>query len=455
MMKHQQTELLATAPIGRLFLRLTIPGIVAQLVFLLNNVIDRMWVGHIENTGSLALTAVGVCMPIVQTFLALAVMIGSGAGPRLSILLGKNNQEGAERTIGTSLWFVIVSSVASMALIFLFTEPLIRLFGGSEKTMDYAASYLTTTGWGFIFLAISAGMVPLIYAQGMIKEGVLCSIIPLLIHMLLDPVLIFLLDMGITGAALAQNIGMLIGTALILRLLCGKAVAAPLQLGFIRFSAVWLPPCITLGLSALAALACESIALMLYNRALLALDGDVAVGAMTVFTVVVSIIAMMLLGVSTGAQPILSFNYGARLKPRVLQAMKVTMWICTAISFVIWLTVMLFPAAIINAFTDDANLVAYGTRYARTFFALAFLIGANYGVQYILKSLGLAWSSLTLGLLRRVVLLIPLLMLMPRLFAENGSMAVFMTAPVIELLTLIISLCYYLRIRRQIIKETI
>ena len=182
---------------------------------LVNNIVDRIWVGHIDGCGALALTAVGICMPILLAFLSLAMMVGSGASPRMSIFLGKQDREGAERTLGTSLWFILVASVASMVVIYAFTDELILLFGGSSQSMPYARSYLLTSGWGVLFQFLSIGLTPMLYAQGLVKKGMQYTMIAMSLNIVLDPVFIFALNLGVMGAALATNISMIVSTLLI------------------------------------------------------------------------------------------------------------------------------------------------------------------------------------------------------------------------------------------------
>lgn len=448
-MAHQQTEKLAKEPVGRLFLKLAIPGVAAQLVMLVNNIVDRIWVGHIDGCGALALTAVGICMPILLAFLSLAMMVGSGASPRMSIFLGKQDREGAERTLGTSLWFILVASVASMVVIYAFTDELILLFGGSSQSMPYARSYLLTSGWGVLFQFLSIGLTPMLYAQGLVKKGMQYTMIAMSLNIVLDPVFIFALNLGVMGAALATNISMIVSTLLIVARLADRTCSANIRLKFVRLMPMFLMPCLILGLSSCAALVCESLALMLYNQSLVRLDGDVAVGAMAVFNIILSTDTMIMLGLSIGAQPIISYNYGAGENARVRQVLSLTLWTSLAVSVLVWLLVMLFPAGTMSLFTDDASFVAYGSSYVHVFFALAMLIGVNQAVQYNLRALDKAIPSLMLGLFRRIILLIPLIWLLPRLMPEHPVTAIYATAPAVEVLTLLPSLFFHFKMRKQ------
>jgi len=449
-MVHQQTEMLVKEPLGSLFLNLALQGVAAQVVMLVNNVVDRIWVGHVDGCGALALTSVGICMPILLAFLSLAMMIGSGASPKMSIFLGKQDKESAERTLGTSLWFMLVTSVLSMVTIYAFTDDLILIFGGSSQSMPYARSYLLTSGWGVLFQFLSIGLTPMLYAQGFVKKGMQYTMTAMLLNIILDPVFIFLLKLGVMGAALATNISMIVSTLLIVVRLTNRSCLANIRLRFIRFMPKFLTPSLTLGLSSCAAVACESVALMIYNQSLQRLDGDVAVGAMAVFNIILSIDTMIMLGLSIGAQPIISYNYGAGEKVRVKQVLSMSVWSSLAVSALVWLLVILFPTDTMRLFTDDVSFVAYGSQYVHIFFAMAMLIGFNQAVQYNLRALDIAMPSLMLGLFRRIILLIPLIWLLPRLMPEHPVFAIYATAPVVEVLTLLPSLFYHFKMRKEL-----
>ena len=311
-MQTKDQSFLGTEPVGKLLVRLAVPTVIAQLVNMLYNIVDRIYIGHIAEIGSLALTGVGVCMPIIMIVTAFAALVASGGAPRASIALGRGDHDTAEKLLGGSFSLQIAISLLLTAVLLLFGHNFLLAFGASENTIEYADSYLNIYALGTLFVELTLGMNAFITAQGFATTGMLTVLIGAVCNIVLDPLFIFGLNMGVRGAALATVLSQGISCVWVVSFLMGKKTSLRLKPQNMRIDMKLLAPCIALGLSTFIMQSTESIISVCFNSSLLKYGGDIAVGAMTILTSVMQFAMLPLQGLAQGAQPISSYNFGAK-----------------------------------------------------------------------------------------------------------------------------------------------
>ncbi len=456
-MQQNQTEALGREPVGRLLMRLAAPAVAAQVINLLYNLVDRMYIGRIPGVGRVALTGVGVCLPLIMIISAFAALIGMGAAPRASIFLGRGDKEKAEQTLGNSVSTLVILSIGLTLVFFFFAEPMLLAFGASPETLPYALSYMRIYALGTLFVQMTLGLNTFISAQGFSRTSMLTVMIGALTNIILDPILIFGFKMGVSGAAWATIVSQCLSMVWILRFLIGKKTTIRIKRHFLRIRPAILLPCLALGLSPFIMQATESLIAVCFNTSLQTYGGDIAVGAMTILTSVMQFAMLPMMGLSQGAQPIVSYNYGARNPDRV----KTTVWyllgISLAYSFVLWGAVQLYPGFFVQIFNNDPELLAFTVGALRAYMAVSFVFGAQIACQQTFIALGNAKSSLFLALLRKIILLIPLIYLMPMLLPSNQTMAVILAEPVADLLavatTVVLFIVQFRRAMRSLQEE--
>lgn len=340
---EQKNDFLGTEPVGKLLFRLSIPAIAAQIINLLYNLVDRVYIGHMPENGSLALTGVGVCMPVIMIVSAFAALISSGSAPRASMAMGKGENTEAERILGNSFMLQIVISVILTICLLLFNRPLLLAFGASENTIEYANSYMNIYAIGTIFVQLTLGMNAFITAQGFAKTGMLSVLIGAVCNIILDPIFIYAFDMGVRGAALATILSQAVSTVWVLKFLTGKKTVIKLKRKHLRLEIDVIVPSVTLGLASFIMQASESVIIVCFNSSLLKYGGDVAVGAMTILSSVMQFSMLPMQGLGQGAQPILSFNFGAKNAERVKKTFKLLLCCTLCCSMLVWTLVMLLP----------------------------------------------------------------------------------------------------------------
>ena len=420
-------------PIRPLLFRLALPAILAQLINLLYNMVDRMYIGHIPAVGAAALTGVGVTLPLIMAISAFAALVSMGGAPRASIMLGKGEHEQAERILGNCATMLVLTALVLTAVIQLFGQPLLLFFGASENTVPYAWQYLRLYAWGTLFVQLSLGLNAFINAQGFARTGMVTVTIGSVCNLILDPILIFGLDMGVRGAALATVLSQGVSCLWTLRFLTGAKTTLRLQIRFARLQAKVLLPCLALGLSPFIMQFTESILTVCFNTSLLRYGGDVAVGAMTILASAMQFCMLPLQGLTQGAQPIVGFNYGAGQGDRVKETFRLLLACCVGFAGLLWVVCLFFPQVFVGIFTNDPVLAEF-TRWAiRIYMALSFLLGVQVACQQTFIALGNAKTSVFLALLRKVLLLIPLIYLLPHLL-QDQVLAVFLAEPVADLL---------------------
>jgi putative MATE family efflux protein len=425
-------EMLGTAPVGKLLFKLALPTVVAQLINMLYNVVDRIYIGHIPEVGDLALTGVGVCMPIIMIVSAFAALVGSGGAPRASIFMGKKDMDSANKTLGGCFGLQIIVSGILTAVLLIWNRDLLLAFGASENTIKYATEYMGIYGIGTIFVQLTLGMNAFITAQGFTKISMISVLVGAVANIILDPILIYGLDMGVRGAALATIISQALSCAWGISFLCSKRSILRLEpKNFIPSpKIVW--PCVALGTATFIMQASESVISICFNSSLLNYGGDIAVGAMTILTSVMQFALLPSQGIAQGAQPILSFNYGAKNAERVKQTYKILLKTCLIYSVTVWTLVMLMPSVFVSVFTPDTELVTFASKALRIYFSGMILFGIQISCQMTFVSLGNAASSVIVAVVRKFVLLLPLIYIMPNIIGDR-TIGVYIAEPIADI----------------------
>ncbi|SFP65829.1 putative efflux protein, MATE family [Oscillibacter sp. PC13] len=434
-MNHQSVDL-GKGPVGKLLFSLALPTITSQIVNMLYNLVDRVYIGHMtpaDTVGRLALTGVGVCLPVILVISAFAALLAMGGAPRASIAEGRNNPTESERIMGNCLTMLVVASLVLTAVLRLFAEPLLLTFGASDNTIGYALDYMNIYALGTVFVQVTLGMNAYITAQGFTTVSMRTVLIGAILNTILDPIFIFGLNMGIRGAALATILSQAVSAIWVLRFLTGERTRWRIRRENLRPQASVVLPCLALGLSPFIMQSTESLIAICFNSSLLKYGGDLAVGAMTVLTSLMQFAMMPLHGLTQGAQPIVSYNYGARNAERVRAAFKALLKACFTYSMVMWVLVQLFPRAFIMLFNSDPQLLDYAAWALRVYMGATGIFGIQIACQQTFIALGNAKASLFLAVLRKIILLIPLIYILPHFFADQ-AFAVFLAEPVADFL---------------------
>ena len=516
---------LGTEPVGKLLLKLSIPTVIAQLINMLYNIVDRIYIGHIPGEGSLALTGVGVCMPIIMIVSAFAALVSSGGAPRASIYMGKQDNKSAENILGNCFILQIIISVILTAILLIWGRDLLLAFGASENTISYATDYMHIYAFGTLFVQLTLGMNAFITAQGFTTFSMVSVLIGAVCNIVLDPVFIFVFHMGVRGAALATVISQAISTLWVVSFLCGKKTLLHLRkkhlhleakvvlpciaLGLAAFimqssesivtvcfnssllryggdiavgamtiltsvmqfamlplqgiaqGALWVVsflcgkktllhlrkkhlhleakvvlPCIALGLAAFIMQSSESIVTVCFNSSLLRYGGDIAVGAMTILTSVMQFAMLPLQGIAQGAQPISSYNYGAKNADRVKKTFRLLLITCLSYSVLLWAAVQLVPRVFVSIFTADTDLIGFTAPMLKIYLGGLFLFGIQIACQMTFTSLGKAVNSIIVAVVRKFVLLIPLIYIMPHMISDSTT-GVYMAEPIADITAVI------------------
>ena len=430
---NENKEMLGTAPIGKLLFKLAVPTVVAQLINMLYNIVDRIYIGHMPGDGSLALTGVGVCMPIIMIISAFAALIASGGAPKASICMGKNDKESAEKILGGCFSLQLIISAILTAVLLIWNKDLLLMFGASENTIDYASSYMSVYAIGTVFVQLTLGMGAFITAQGFAKTGMMTVLIGAVSNIILDPIFIFGFKLGVRGAALATILSQAISCAWVLIFLFGKRTYLRLQTKHMRIDGKLVFPCVALGMSTFIMQSSESVISVCFNSSLLKYGGDIAVGAMTILTSVMQFAMLPMQGIAQGAQPISSYNYGAKNTERVKKTFRLLLTTCLIYSLTIWAVIMAFPSIFAGIFTPDADLIDFTSKALRIYCAVLGIFGIQIACQMTFVSTGNAPCSIIVAIVRKFVLLLPLIYLMPQLI-ENKTMGVYLAEPVADVI---------------------
>ena len=428
----EDKDFLATEPLGKLLLRLSLPTVTAQIINMLYNIVDRIYIGHIPDSGALALTGVGVCMPLIMIISAFAALVGNGGAPRASIFLGKGDHESAEKTLGNCFFVQIIVSIVLTVVLLLSNRTLLLAFGASENTISYSVDYMNIYALGTIFVQMTLGMNAFISTQGFAKISMLSVLIGAIANIILDPIFIFGLGLGVKGAALATIFSQAMSCIWVLHFLTGKTTFLKIRKRNFRLQASIILPCLALGLSMFIMQASESVISVCFNSSLLKYGGDIAVGAMTILTSAMQFAMLPLQGLGQGAQPILSYNFGAKNVDRVRATFKLLLKVSLAYSTVMWALVMLFPGAFASIFTNETELLSFTAHALRIYLACILLFGIQIACQMTFTSIGCAKASIMVAVMRKFVLLLPLIFILPHVVTKDPASAVYMAEPVAD-----------------------
>ena len=450
----QRENELGTKPVGSLLWKLALPAIVAQLVNVLYNMVDRIYIGHIPEVGAAALTGVGVTMPVIMLVSAFAALISMGGAPRAAIMMGRGKQEEAEKILGSCTAALVLMSLILTAAILLFGREALLLFGASGETIGYAWEYLSAYAIGTVAVQLTLGLNAFITTQGFSKVSMLTVLIGAICNIILDPVFIFVFGMGVRGAALATILSQAISAVWVVRFLLGKKTLLRIRPACLRLDPKVYLPCMALGLSPFVMQFTESILFVSFKSSLLRYGGDLAVGSMTILTSVMQFALLPLQGLMQGAQPIISFNYGAGSKQRVYRIYRLALISCVSYSMAAWAVAMIVPQMFARLFTSDAALIDAVRHNLRIYMGATGLFGLQIACQQTFVSMGNAKTSLFLALLRKVFLLIPLIFILPIFFANKVD-AVLWAEPVSDFIAVTVTTTLSIRSMRSYMRSDI
>ena len=453
MNENAKSQAMATERVPKLLAQLAIPAVVAQVINLLYNIVDRIYIGHIPEYGADALTGVGLFMPVLMLINAFALLAGAGGAPRAAIAMGRKDNRTAEKIMGNCFSLLLWMAIILTLLFYLFAPQLLDLFGASSDTLPYAVSYARIYILGTVFVLIVLGMNPFITTQGFAKISMLTTVIGAIINIVLDPVFIFALDLGVKGAAIATVLSQAVSAAWILRFLTGKKSVLRLRkVNFVLEKKI-IFPCIALGVSTFVMMATESLLSASFTSSLSHFGGDIAVGSMTILTSVCQLVVLPLQGICQGGQPIISYNYGAGNATRVKEAFRCQLITCVVFGTVCWAFVMLVPQVFVGLFTNDMALQDYAAWALRIYMAGIFAFSLQICCQQSFMALGQAKTSLLLACLRKIILLIPLIFILPNFFADK-VFAVFLAEPISDIIAaLVTTVTFFLQFNKILKKE--
>jgi putative MATE family efflux protein len=446
----KDNKYLSTEPVGKLLFRLSVPTILAQLINMLYNIVDRIYIGYMPDVGKQALTGVGVCMPLIMIVSAFAALTGSGGAPRASIFMGKGDNDSAEKTMGGCFGAQIIVSAILTGVLLVFGKEMLLKFGASNDTIGFAHDYMSVYAVGTLFVQLTLGMNAYITAQGFSGIGMISTLIGAVLNIALDPLFIYGFDMGVRGAALATVISQAASCLWIVSFLCSKRSILKLRLKNILPLPKIVLPCFALGLAHFVMQASESVIVICFNSSLQQYGSDLAVGAMTILTSVMQFAMLPLQGLAQGSQPIIGYNFGARLGNRVKQCYGHLLTVSLCYSFAVWALIMIFPSAFASIFTPDKELIAFTANALRVYCAALCLFGIQIACQMTFVSLGRAGESVIVAVMRKFVLLLPLIFLLPS-FIENKTFAIYLAEPIADVIAVSFTAAlFYFRFKKAL-----
>ena len=438
--------------IKKLFFMLAIPAIASQLVNALYNMVDRMYIGHIEGVGATALTGVGVCFPIIMIISAFAMLIGAGGAPRASIFMGRQQNDRAEQILGNCFSALVICSITLMLVVIAFQKPILLAFGASENTLPYAMNYMFIYALGTFFVMMTLGMNAFISAQGFSKISMLTVVIGAVINIILDPIFIFGFGLGVRGAALATVFSQGVSCVWCILFLMGKKTTLHLHKKYFAIKKDVLMPCIALGVAPFIMQSTESLLILCFNSSLLRYGGDMAVGAMTILGSVMQFALLPLSGFTQGSQPIVSYNYGAGKPKRVRKAFWMVLFSCFIYATIMWSVCMLLPQYVISIFTNDPELIKISVWALRIYMAGSLMMGIQIACQQTFIALGNAKTSAFLAMFRKIIVLIPLIYILP-MFIEDKVFAVFLAEPIADVLAVLTTVVLFVKFFRNLLHK--
>ena len=427
----ENKEFLGIEPVKKLLFKLAVPTVIAQIINMLYNIVDRIYIGHMPENGALALTGVGVCMPVILIVSAFAALVSSGGSPRASIAMGEGDYDKAEKILGNCFLLQVIVSLVLTILLEIFGKSFLLAFGASENTITFALSYLRIYALGTIFVELTLGMNTFITAQGFAKTGMFTVLIGAICNIVLDPIFIFVLNMGVSGAAFATIISQCVSTIWVIHFLKSNKSNIRLKKENMKLEKGIILPCITLGAATFIMQASESIISVCFNSSLQRYGGDIAVGAMTILSSVMQLAMLPMQGIGQGAQPIASYNFGAKNKERVKETFKWLLISSLTYSIILWAFIMTCPKLFASIFSTDTALIEYTANALRIYCGCLGLFGIQIACQMLFVSIGNAGCSIIVAVLRKFVLLIPLIYIVPMLVADKTT-GVYMAEPIAD-----------------------
>ncbi|MDU5082991.1 MATE family efflux transporter [uncultured Tissierella sp.] len=453
-MKKDITNKLGTESVGRLLLNLALPAIIAQLVNMLYNIVDRIYIGHIPGIGATALTGVGVTFPIIMIITAFSSLIGMGGAPRAAIKMGEQRDDLAEEILGNCFTLLIGIAIILTILFLITGERLLMMFGASSETISYGLSYLNIYVAGTIFVMITLGLNSFISTQGFSKISMLTVVIGAVINIILDPILIFGFNMGVQGAAIATVISQAVSAIWVLRFMVGEKTKLKIHKRYLKLKKEAIIPVLMLGISPFIMNSTESLLNISLNASLQKYGGDIAVGAMTILSSLMQIMFLPLAGLTQGAQPIISYNYGAKNNERVKETFKLLILSAMIFSLVLWTLMMIFPKVFVSLFTKDIELMNITVWAMRIYLGAGVVLGAQIACQQTFIAIGQAKISLFLALLRKIILLIPLIYVLP-IFFKDKVFAVFFAEPIADIIAVTVTVVVFAIQFKKLLLENI
>ena len=448
----RNSDFLGKDEVKPLIWKLAVPSIIAQVINMLYNIVDRIYIGHISETGSLSLTGLGIAFPLIVFIGAFANIIAMGASPKLSIALGKKDNERAERIIGNSFLFLIIMALILMGVIGVYKRSLLLAFGASINTIEFADKYLSIYIIGTISVLLSIGMNSFISAQGFTSKAMQTVIIGAVLNIILDPIFIFALNLGVAGAAYATIISQSVSALWVLYFLTFGNSPLKLRIKNLKIDFKIFAPCLALGMAPFIMTSTESALVVVFNASLQNYGGDVAVGAMTILSSVNNFVKMPMFGFDQGAQPVIGYNFGASNKKRMIEGVKFMFKINIIYALIMFVSMEAFPHVYASIFTQDIELINYVNWSLRIYILAAGVFGLQIAVQYFLISTGQAKVSVGIAILRKLVLLIPLILILPNFF-DNKVLAVFLAEPIADFISVTYAIIMYKIISKRLYND--
>ena len=448
--RNSQDEKMGTMPLGKLMVQMALPAVAAQVINVLYNIVDRIYIGHIAGYGDKALTGVGVAFPILMVISAFSAFAGMGGAPLASIQLGKKNKDGAEKILGNCVSMLLVFSVVLTTVFLAFKTPILYAFGASDTTIVYAEQYISIYLIGTIFVQFAVGLNTYISAQGNAKIAMLSVLIGAVINIILDPILIFACNMGVRGAALATIISQAVSAIWVVRFLCSKKSIIKIRKKYLRLSAKTVASIAALGISPFIMQSTESLVTITLNSGLQKYGGDLYVGTMSILASVMQLIVIPVQGVSQGVQPIMSYNFGAGNMQRVRGVFVRMVSVCLAATIIFAGLAIVKPEIYAAVFTQNSELVALTAKVMPIYFLGITIFGIQMSCQSAFLAMGMAKVSLVIALLRKVVLLIPLAIVLPKFM---GVMGIYRAEPIADIISVIVTSVLFAVMAKKILRK--
>ena len=425
------TDLLADMPVPGAFFKLAIPAVAAQLINILYNLVDKMFIGHIPGVGKQALAGVGVTAPVILAISAFAALVSMGGAPKASIFMGKGDNERAEKVMGSCTWLLIILSVALTGVMLIFGKSILLLFGASSDTITYATDYMKIYCLGTLFTQLTLGLNAFITAQGKTLISMCNVAVGAVTNIILDAAFINGIGTGIKGAALATVISQGVSACFVIHYLTTNKSKLHLHFRNVRFDGQIIWSCILLGTSPALMQLTENMVAISFNTSLQKYGGDMAVASMSILNSVMQFVMLLLPGLVQGAQPLLSYNLGAKNISRVKKTFRILLICCVSGSFLIWLICMTLPNTVASIFTSDSALITYTQKSMRIYLAMLFIYGIQVACQYSFVALDQASKAIFLTIWRKIIILIPLIFILPH-FTPDTVMGVYLAEPIAD-----------------------